>query len=203
MGDADGRPASKVARLIEGDGLAGVGDELAARWTGDGVDRLSLRDCATLFNKRLLDARLRAAGGNALAAEVDGTYERLTGDDVTTGVRTETRNRLRQRGVDVDRLERDFVSYQAVRSYLTEYHDAEYDGPSDTEKIEKDAESIQRLLTRTHTVTEERIEALRDTGRIDVGTFEVLVDAQVLCQSCGSQYAVSEFLAQSGCGCQR
>ncbi|MDS0281478.1 rod-determining factor RdfA [Haloarcula onubensis] len=197
------RPDSKVARLIDRYGLDGLGDELERRWTADGEERLSLRDCAALFNERLLEAVLLSAGANALRRDVATTYERLTGDDVTAGVRTETRNRLAREGVDVEELERNFVTYQAVRSYLTAYRDASYEGPSDAEKVRSDAESIQRLLARTLSVTEGRIESLRETGRVDIGAFEVVLDAQVLCQDCGSQYAVSELLDARGCDCQR
>lgn len=202
MGDAD-RPDSKVARLIDRYGLEGLGDELEARWTADGGARLSLRDCATLFNKRILEAALLDAGLNALRRDVETTYEQLTSEDVTAGVRTETRNRLAREGVDVETLERDFVTYQAIRSYLTEYRDATYEGPSDDEKVQSDVESIQRLLARALSVTEDRIEGLRRTGRLDIDSFEVLLDAQVVCQDCGSQYGVTELLEARGCDCQR
>ena len=197
------RPDSKVAALIDRYGLDGLGDELERRWTADGAERLSLRDCAALFNRRLLEAALLAAGSDAFQRDVETTYERLTGDGVTAGVRTETRNRLSREGVDVDELERDFVTYQAIRSYLTEYRDATYEGPSDTEKIESDIEHIQRLMARTLSVTEDRIEGLQATGRLDIDSFDVLIEAQVLCQDCGSQYSVTELLEAGGCDCQR
>jgi len=197
------RPDSKVARLIDRYGPHGLGDELERRWTADGAERLSLRDCATLFNERLLEQALVDAGIDALQRDVETTYERLTGEDVTAGVRTETRNRLVHDGVDIDDLDSDFVTYQAIRSYLTQYRDASYEGPSDAEKVEADIESIQRLLARTLSVTEERIEALQSTGRLDIDAFEVLLDAQVLCQDCGSQYSVTELLEMRGCECQQ
>ena len=146
---------------------------------------------------------MRDAGQNALQRDVAVTYEQLTGEDVTAGVRTETRNRLEQVGVDAATLEADFVSYQAIRSYLTEYRDATYERPTDAEKIESDIESIQRLLARTLSVTEDRVERLRDTGRLDIEEFEVLLGAQVLCQDCGNQYTVTELLESGGCDCQR
>jgi hypothetical protein len=195
------RPRSKVATLIERYGLDGVGDELERRWTGDGVERLSLRDCATLFNERLLEAAMLEAGADTLSTDIETTYRRLTDDDVSTGVRTDTRRRLERDGVDVDALEREFVTYQAIRSYLTEYRDAEYERLTDAEKVQKDIESIQRLMSRTRSVTEDRIETLNDTGRIDADAVDVLLDVQVLCRDCGRQYPVSEFLEQRGCDC--
>jgi hypothetical protein len=200
---SDNRPSSKVARLISEYDLDGLGEELEIRWTGDGVERTSLRDLADYFNERLLERALIDAGMAALDSDVSTTYRNLTDDDVSTGVRTDARNRLESNGVDVDSLESDFVSYQAIRSYLTEYRDAEYRRLSDEEKVEKDLQSIQRLMTRTLSVTEERIEKLTQTGRIDADGFEVLLDVQVLCQSCGEQYSISEFLEGRGCDCQR
>ena len=199
----DTQPSSKVARLLSEYGLEGFGEELEDRWTGDGVERTSLRDLADHFNKRLLERALIDAGMSALDSDVSTMYRDLTDDDVSTGVRTDTRTRLDSNGVDVDDLESDFVSYQAIRSYLTEYRGAEYRRLSDEEKVEKDLESIQRLMTRTLSVTEERIEKLTQTGRIDADGFEILLDVQVLCESCGRQYSVSEFLDERGCDCQR
>ncbi|GGJ03449.1 hypothetical protein GCM10008995_11520 [Halobellus salinus] len=199
----DSRPSSKVARLISEYGLDGLGDELEARWTGDGVERTSLRDLAGDFNERLVERALVDAGMAALDSDVDTVYRNLTDDEVSTGVRTDARNRLESNGIDVDGLESDFVSYQAIRSYLTEYRDAEYRRLSDDEKVEKDLQSIQRLMTRTLSVTEERIEKLTQTERIDADEFEVLLDLQVLCESCGTQYPVAEFLDARGCDCQR
>jgi len=199
----DNRPSSKVARLLSEYGLDGLGDELEVRWTGDGVERASLRDLADEFNERLLERALVDAGMSALDSDVSSTYRSLTDDDVSTGVRTDARTRLENNGIDVDELESDFVSYQAIRSYLTEYRDAEYRRLSDEEKVEKDLGSIQRLMTRTLSVTEERIEKLAQTGRIDADDFEVLLDVQVLCGECGRQYSVSEFLDGRGCDCQR
>ena len=199
----DNRPSSKVARLISEYDLDGLGDELEVRWTGDGVERTSLRDLADYFNEQLLERALIDAGMSALDSDVSSTYRNLTDEDVSTGVRTDARTRLENNGIDVDDLESDFVSYQAIRSYLTEYRDAEYRRLSDEEKIEKDLQSIQRLMTRTLSVTEERIEKLAQTGRIDADSFEVLLDVQVLCGECGRQYSVSEFLDGRGCDCQR
>ena len=199
----DSRPSSKVARLISEYDLDGLGDELEVRWTGDGVERTSLRDLADYFNEQLLERVLIDAGMSALDSDVSSTYRNLTDEDVSTGIRTDARTRLENNGVDVDSLESDFVSYQAIRSYLTEYRDAEYRRLSDDEKVKKDLQSIQRLMTRTLSVTEERIEKLVQTDRIDAGSFEVLLDVQVLCGECGQQYSVSEFLDERGCDCER
>ncbi len=199
--NGDDRPDSKVARLIEEYELTGLGEELEVKWTAEGEERMSLRDLADLFNRRLLEHALREASMSAVGREVEMIYRNLV-DDVSPGVRTDTRNRLDRNGIDVNRLESDFVTYQAIRTYLKEWRGAKYERPSDAEKIEKDLESIQRLMTRAHSVIDERVETLRDTGRLDVGSYEVFLDAQLLCQSCGRQQTVSDFLERGGCECQ-
>lgn len=196
------RPASKVADLLDEYDLDGVGAELEARWTEDGPERMSLRELADHFNRRLLESALVDAGVSVLEVDAETAYRNLAGDDVSAGVRTDTRNRLERNGVDTNRLTQDFVTYQAIRTYLREWRGAEYEGPSDAEKVEKDHESIQRLLTRTLSVVEDRIENLRDTGRIRMGEFEVVLDVRVLCRECGTQHSVPELLRQGGCACQ-
>ena len=197
----DDRPRNKVARLIEKYELTGLGAELEAQWTGDGVERKSLRDLADQFNRRLLAAALEEAGRTPLADEVASLYENLTGDDVSQGVKTDTRTSLAADGIDVDTLEGEFVTYQAIRSYLKDWRGAEYRQPSDEEKVDSDRETIQRLLTRTLTVTEDRLEQLRETERIAAAEFEVFVDAQVLCQRCGTRHTVVDFIDNGGCDC--
>jgi len=195
------RPSSKVARVIEEYGLDGMGAELEARWTAEGDDRMSLRDLADLLNERILERALLEAGMSTLKNDVETVYRNLTDEEVSTGVETDTRNRLQRNGVDVETVESDFVTYQAVRSYLKEWRGAEYEGLSDAEKIRKDIEVIQRIQTRTLSIAETRIENLDETGRIDVGSFEVFLNMQVLCADCGSQYEITEFIERGGCDC--
>lgn len=202
MPDSDSdRPSSKVARLIDTYDLDGLGAELEARWTAEGDERLSLRDLATLFNRRLLERALLDAGLDAMPADVERTYRNLTADDVSAGVRTDTRNRLERNGVDVETLEDEFVTYQAVRSYLKEWRGAEYDQLSDGEKRRKDLQTIQRLLTRAESVTTDRLESNREMDRLALGQFEVFVGARVFCQECGTQHTVADLFEQGGCGC--
>lgn len=198
---SNNRPRSKVARLLSGYEIEEFGAELEAKWTSDGVERLGLRKLADLFNKRLLEEQMREGGMRTLDQDIDQIYENLTSDDVSSGVSSDTRVKLEENGIDIDALESDFVTYQAIRTYLKEWRGAEYHGLSDEEKIAKDIESIRRLTTRTRSVTEERIQKLRTADRIDVDEFEILLSLQILCQRCGTQYAIDEFLRDGGCDC--
>jgi hypothetical protein len=115
-----GGTETKVGRLIDGYDLGPeYGAELEAAWTDDGVERKSLRDLAEEFNRKLLAAAMSGAGMSTLDGEVDNIFRLLTEDDVTAGTRTDARSRLERNGIDVDQLERDFVTYQAIRLFVS------------------------------------------------------------------------------------
>jgi hypothetical protein len=199
----DARPSSKVARLIDEYGLGpSFGDRLEARWTSEGDDRLSLRALADLFNRRLLETAMDDAGMASVDGDVENLYRLLTDDDVSSGMRTEARARLDREGVDVDRLERDFVTYQAIRSYLQEYRGAEYERATDADRVESATTTIQRLRSRLQSVVEGNLEQLRTTDRLTLGDFRLLVDIDVLCEDCGAQYGVFDLLGRGGCDCE-
>jgi hypothetical protein len=200
--DVTGKPGTKVGRLIESYDLVGLGEELERHWTATGDERLSLRDLERLFNERLLERAMREAGLSSIEGEVGNLYESLTSDEVSSGVRMEARNRLEREGIDVDQLEQDFVSYQAIRTYLKDARGATHDSRTDREQIEKDRQSIQRLRARTNSVTEDKLERLRETDRIELGDFRLFTEMNVLCEECGSQYTVEELLDRGGCDCE-
>lgn len=198
----NGTPRTKVGRIIDGYELGPeYGAELEAAWTDEGSERKSLRDLAEEFNRRLLAAAMSDAGMSTLDGEVDNLFRLLTKDDVTAGTRTEARSRLERNGVDVDKLERDFVTYQAIRSYLQNERGAEYEETSDEDRLERTADSIERLRSRLNSVVESNLNQLRETDRITLDQFRLFVSVDVLCEECGSQYTVTELLDRGGCDC--
>jgi|AntDeeMinimDraft_5_1070356.scaffolds.fasta_scaffold02377_4 hypothetical protein len=197
----DRKPSNKVAKLIQKYDLDGLGDEMKRFWTGEDVERMSLRDLSHYFNKKLLEANMEEGGMSTLNNDVDTIYRNLTSDTVSAGVRTDTENKLSEKGIDPDQLDREFVSYQTLRTYLKEYQGAEYDQISDEEKIDKDRQIIDRLITRSQSVAEDRIEKLISTGRISSSNFEVFTNMSVICQDCGTQYSIDEYLELGGCDC--
>jgi predicted transcriptional regulator len=201
--DDSQRIESKVARLIDVYGLGEqFGDRLEDLWTADGDERESLRSLADRFNKRLLATAIEDVGMSVVEGEVDNLYRLLTSNDVSSGNRTEARRRLEQNGIDIEQLERDFVTYQAIRSYLKEYRGATYDRGSDTTRVESVIETIQRLKSRTRSVAERSLDQLRRTNRLSLGEYRVFVDVSVLCEDCNSQYEVVELLQAGSCECQ-
>ena len=194
---------TKVRRLIDGYELSGVGEELAARWVGDGYERESLRGLADRFNRRLLAASMESAGLSPLDGEVDNTYRLLTDDEVSAGMETQARRRLERDGIDPEALTRDFVSHQAVHTYLTS--DLEVDAPDDTpsqaDRLARDRETIQRLQSRVEAVSEDTLSRLAAADGLSIGDFSVLVDVQVFCEDCGHTAEIGELLAEGGCQC--
>ncbi|WP_049913230.1 rod-determining factor RdfA [Halococcus thailandensis] len=205
MADADestgstGR-RSKVARLIDEYDLDGIGAEMERRWTAPDDERTSLRDLATHFNQRLLAAAMATAGLQPLSGEIENTYQLLTDEETSSADRTQTRRQLERDGVPVEELQSDFVTYQAIRSYLIEHRGAEYTA-DDRDRTVVEAENVQRLRGRVETVTEEKLDRLRRNTEFDLGEFMLFVDVSVLCEDCGQRYGIDELLERGGCDC--
>lgn len=200
----DGDCDCKIGRGIATFGLTGINEDLVHRWTGEGGDRQSLRALATHYNRALLDAALRAAGESPLDGEVANAYRLLTADDVSSGVRTQTRRRLAADGVPVDEVESAFVSHQTVHTHLTDCLDVSRDaGDVDPDsRRQSDRDRIRALQSRTEAVASDSLERLRGSDALDIGEFNVLVDVTVLCDECGRQHDVGSLLDQGGCGCR-
>ncbi|MCQ4333732.1 hypothetical protein KM295_09620 [Natronomonas sp. F2-12] len=204
MGDTDGAAGSgrgrrsKVARLIDQKELEPLGAELERLWTAD-ENRRSLRELASYFNRRLLRRALEEANVRLVDGEVENIYRLLTDGDATAD-RTRIRRRLEREGVDIDAIESDFVTYQAIRTYLKKHRGAEYT-PDKTDPIEREVANIQQLRGRVDSVTEGKLRQLRETDRLDLGPFRTLVDVRVVCEDCNTQFDVIELLERGHCDC--
>lgn len=197
----DGGRRSKVSRVLETYGLEGLGEEMAAAWTDEQAERKSLRDLADLLNKRIIEASLRDAGGDPLEGEVETMYTALRSDEPTSGgTQRDVRGRLERAGLDIETLERDLVSYQAIRTYLKKERGLEYDREP-TDPVASSKQRIERLGGRLQAVTEQRLEDLRGRDAISLGDHRVLVQVQVYCEDCGRQYSVGDLLDDGGCAC--
>jgi hypothetical protein len=198
--DGAGR-RSKVKRLLEEYELEGLGDELERAWTAtDPDERESLRDLATRFNERMLEAALRDAGDTVLEGELENTYRLLTDDAVGSGDRKRAERQLERQGIDIDALRSDFVSYQAIRTYLKEHRGAEQES-SDVDRRQNAVETVQRLRTRLVTVAEDRLRGLRSAGEVSLGEFRVILDLRVVCEDCGTQQSFTTLIEEEGCEC--
>lgn len=192
----------KVGRVIDKYGLAAIDDELRERRAG-GSDPDSLRTLQRYFNQRVLRAAMEAAEMDPLDGEVENAYRLLTNDDVSSGMRTRTRQRLKRNGIDVDGVERDFISHPTIGNHLSDCLDvepatADEGTVADRENVEN---RIFKMQSRTEAVTAGALEQLQTAGLIEGGDLTVLVDLQVLCEDCGAQHTVREFLQRDGCEC--
>ncbi|WP_136689402.1 rod-determining factor RdfA [Halorhabdus amylolytica] len=203
MADTDsntgGRP-NKVRQLIDRHELADIGDELVAGWTAEGDDHRSLRDLADAFNRALLEHRLSEADPVLTRIDVENAYRLLTSADASPGERTELRSTLENNGVDVASLRGDFVTYQSVRNYLQDVRGVEYDDHRESDPASS-LEHIRKLQTRLTTVTESKVENLRQNGSLEGGDLRVTNDIRVYCHDCRNQYTIDEFFENEGCEC--
>lgn len=198
----DGSPqSSKVARVIEAYDLDGYGAELEAAWTGEAGERTSLRDLADEFNRRVLDAAIRDTGGALVSTEVESTYRTLTDDDVPQADRMRKRRDLEREGVEVDGLLDDFVTHQAIHTYLTDFREASLPDRSEN-VLERKAETLERLQGRTTAVAESTLETLTEADEVADRDYELFVDVRVVCGDCGTDYAIGDLLRQGGCDCE-
>ena len=192
---------SKAGRLIDEYDRSGLGDQLIDAWTGEGDDHQSLRELADHFNRELLRAAMAEAGMTTLEGEVANTYRLLTAEDVSTGVRTQAETTLERNGIDPQRLRTDFVSHQAIHTYLTKQRGVEHPSEPVGDRAGKTERTIRRLGSRLVAVAEKRLRSLRDAGTITLGTFSVLVDVRVVCEDCGTHTDVPTLLGDGGCDC--
>lgn len=185
----------KVGRNAGAYGLDGLDERLLERRE----EGASLRDLETVVNRSILRAALRDAGEDVIG-DAGSVYEKLTGDDVSAGERTEVRERLALAGVDVEALRADFVSYQTVRTHLRECLDV--DTARDVSLTRSDAlGTIQWARSRSEGIVGRTIERLQGEDGFHAGDVEVSYVVRVSCLDCGTSDTVEAFVEGGGCQC--
>ncbi|MDS0261294.1 hypothetical protein NDI56_17990 [Haloarcula sp. S1CR25-12] len=185
----------KIGRTAETYGIEGLDDRLLT----DREDGASLRRLETVVNEAVLRAALRGADIDYVR-DVSAIYRKLTDDDTSAGVRTETEAWLSRTGVDPDELRGDFVSYQTVRTHLRSCLDV--DTTRERSLSVEDAEgTIEWARSRSSGIVERTIERLRDTDGFHSGSVDVTHVIRVSCADCGASYPVETFLERGGCDC--
>lgn len=198
-GTANEGRQTKVARLLDEYEFQGLGEKLEELWTAE-HNRRSLRELADYFNQRLLEQRLDQVHEQVLDGEPSNIYRLLTADDVSSAEQTRVERKLERDGIDTEALTSDFVTYQAIRTYLQEDRGAEYE-PERTDPLERETQNLEKLRGRTAAVTEDKLAQLRDSAEISLGEFSTLVDIRVVCEDCNTQLTVFELLNDGGCDC--
>jgi hypothetical protein len=201
--DSNSQPQSKVAIQLEKHQLSGFGDELKRRWLGESRERQSLRDLADFLNRRILQKMVEQTNELAVNGEIENLYRLLTGDDVSASDRARAEQKLTRSGIDVENIRADFVSHQAVHTYLTKVRGVNLDTSeeSSSKTLESRKKSIQKLRSRLTAMTEWNIQNLQNTNRLSLGSFDVTSSVTVHCRDCDKSYDVTELLDKGQCEC--
>lgn len=193
---------NKVAHLIEEYGLGeSFGRELEDYWTGRKEERKSLRELADLFNKQLLQSAIRQTGATPNSSEITLYYRTLTDESTSSGERMEIRNNLQRMGADIDTIESDFVSYQAIRSYLKDIRGAEYQSKINEDIDQNALNSVQKLESKLEAVAESNLSRLIKRDTITVGEYRLITNVMIYCEDCSRQFTFNQLFREGGCGC--
>jgi hypothetical protein len=178
-----------------------MGEYLEEAWTGENNSRTSLRDLADELNQAVLEAAFQQIGHSPTEYEIETTYEALTKEDVSSADALRKERELERDGIPMDELRRDFVSHQAIHTYLTKHR-----GVTRTDRSidpEKKVDTLERLEGRTEAVATSTLSALIDADAVTDRQYEVFVDARVVCTDCGTDYSMTDLLSEGGCPCRR
>jgi len=197
--NSGGQRRGKIEQLNAKYGLTDVVAELQKRRRGLDGETSSLRDLADFFNRELLDHRLSTETTGLLDGESDNIYRLLTDETISSGDKTRACGKLENAGIDVNQLEEEFVSREAVRMHLKRQDVQPQE--EKTDQVDKEGERIRQLRNKTLAVTKDKLQNLKRTDRISLGEFRVLVDIQVFCETCNTQFGVNELLDDRGCNC--
>lgn len=162
-------------------------------------DGASLRRLERFVNEALLQRALERAETDVIG-DVGSIYEKLVGEDVSAGERTEVRERLARAGVDTDGLRDDFVSYQTVRTHLQECLDVDTDRRTSLSPADAQG-TIEWARSRSEGIVERTIERLRDADGVRAGDVDVTHAIRVTCPDCDGRYPVETFIERGGCDC--
>ena len=198
--NSDGGSRYKVGKVIDRYSLDGMGTELESDWVGDSGESHSLRELADSFNKEVLRSALAGTEQQRFSGDLETIYHALTDEGVSRGERTRVQKTLERDGVDVEQVQQDFVTHQAIHTYLTKGRGVEKDVETG-DPIETARETINRLRGRLIAVAETTLSNLANTGALTLGSFDVFVDVTVHCTECGTHTNLFELLSDGGCEC--
>lgn len=198
-GNSSSSPRYKVERIIDRYDLE-MGEVLERKWLGQDGDDHSLRDLAKELNLAILERSLAEHERVLSEPELETTYRLLRGEDGTRASQTKIRRDLAADGVPIEEIESDFVTHQAVYTYLTEGRGVSKERKSD-HNPERSRETINRLVSKTRIVTKSELERLRSAEELTLGEFDTVVSVTVTCSECGTHGTVSELLDAGGCNC--
>lgn len=122
----------------------------------------------------------------------------LTDETISTGMRNQARRRLKRTNVDIESIRQDFVSRQAIHTFLTKKRNAEYtpeDAPQSSIK------TVQKLTERTKRIVESKVGQFQRNRGLDIGNFHVFVVVRIMWEECGNQYKLPDLFERNSCDC--
>ncbi|WP_135662704.1 rod-determining factor RdfA [Halorhabdus rudnickae] len=196
MKSEEAQPCCKIARVADDYNISEIDAKLIKRREqGD-----SLRDLATYLNKQILSESLNT-GTREVVGDADSIYKVLRGNDVSRSRQVELRSKLDRNGIDIEAVERDFVSHQTVRNHL---HDCKAidTGRKSTVDVDDAQKTIEWAQARSEGVIEQTLKRLRNAGNVADTPTEVTLSVRVGCSACGRTHRIEDYLEQGGCNCQ-
>lgn len=160
----------------------------------------SLRDLASVVNTRILDSAITSVEAD-VAGDPRSVYEALTDEDVGPERRADVRDQLAFVGIDVDDLQRDFVSHQTVKKHLSDCLGFDTSRPT-IQSVEEAKAKIEWSRGRTRTVTENVVDQLRRGDLVAIGAPEITQTISITCTECNRSYRLDEFLDTRQCECE-
>ena len=180
---------SKVERVIDAHDLDITGEKLEEKWT---EKRESVRSIAYEVNAAILDSCLRE---NDVILD-DHIVDSLA-EEMTDGNASLTQFDFAARGIDIDSIVSDFISYQSVYNYLTNCRGATIE--TDTRSPSEFASSIDSLRGRTETVASQAIARLNKRGHVASPEPIVDVDIGAVCPVCETRFDISVWITHGNC----
>lgn len=200
MGTARG-PSSeacscKIGRNIEKYELGDFDDALIDKRQ---KEEMSLRDLASYINSRILESAIDSKATSVVGDPMT-LYTSLTGDDISPERRADVRDDLEYAGVDIDKLEEDFVSHQTVKTHLQDCLDLDTSRQG-VEILDDAKDLIEWTRNRDERIIKKTLQRLRDSGEIQSGQLDITHTVNIRCEECGTNYRLEEFLQNEGCEC--
>jgi hypothetical protein len=189
----------KITRVAEQYGLAPGTEEhedlssyLVARWRGqEDSAGASYRELATMINERLLRVSSINNGRQVTTPQIKSEYAALRsdGDDAL-----EVRSALEAAGIDVEELERSFVSHMAIRRHLLGCLDL--DPPDRGTSDDWHESSIDYARDRFRTSIEDVCQALSSEKVPDAQRANVQTPIYLRCPECPTRVTLESAIDQ-------
>lgn len=160
-----------------------------------------VRRLETFINQQVLRRAMEKAGMNVIDSEEENYHRLLTNDDVLDSDRRQAKSELRSQGVDVERVQADWVSYRTVHKHLNEC--LGIDTSKDyTPDIDEDQKRVKKMQSRFTNVVEGTLDRLsrEDAAHIEDPTASISI--KVRCGKCNRRHDVTDLLESGACPCQ-